>query len=190
MSKGRVTAHEVRATLFAETRMGQRGYRASEVDAFLDRVAITIASLDEQLGAAKTEIDRLRHWRQQRGIGEDGQRLVNPDDVLAYMNTQLECEQLIARAEREAELIELQARQVAEQWTNALNWDTMARETTGEVSGQLRALAAVLAEQADTLAALHDPAPQEQYGPVYGPNPYESGIFPVPAYDQSEPDLR
>lgn len=190
MSRERVTAHEVRATLFAETRMGQRGYRASEVDAFLDRVAVTIASLDEQLGAAKAEIDRLRHWRQQRGIGEDGQRLVNPDDVLAYMNTQLECEQLIARAEREAELIELQARQVAEQWTSALTWDTMARETTGEVSGQLRALAAALAEQADTLAALHGPDPQEQHGPVYGPNPYESGIFPVPMYDQSEPDLR
>lgn len=63
----RLTVQDVRAAVFDRAGIVDRGYNTRQVDAFLERVAETIAVLDRTIDALNEEIHRIRRWRQQVG---------------------------------------------------------------------------------------------------------------------------
>ncbi|TWP45945.1 DivIVA domain-containing protein [Lentzea tibetensis] len=107
--KRALRAHDVQTVTFGRSRFGQRGYSENEVDAFLDVVADSLTELHTQLSAARAEVQRVKNWRQEHGIPEQGVRAPTSAEVHLHSRAQQEAEQLVGRAHRLAAQIERQA---------------------------------------------------------------------------------
>jgi DivIVA domain-containing protein len=68
----RLTPESVRRTTFERTGIGRRGYIETDVERFLVRVADAIAWSDAEKADLRAEIDRLRNYFREQGIGPGG----------------------------------------------------------------------------------------------------------------------
>jgi DivIVA domain-containing protein len=114
-----LTAQDVHQVVFDRAGFVERGYNTAQVDAFLDRVATTIAELSGQIETLNEEIHRIRRWRQQVGAPVDAapsdQAYAPPQRQMQALSghAHLVAREVVARAQRQAAEIIQQARLVA-----------------------------------------------------------------------------
>lgn len=110
-SQRRMTPAEVRNVTFDTNRFGSRGYRESDVDAFVDHMADLLADRDREIAREREEVHRIRRWRQEHGIPDEGARNPTSAEVQLYTRAQLRAEALEAQAQKTVHQADEAARQ-------------------------------------------------------------------------------
>jgi DivIVA domain-containing protein len=132
---GRLSPAEVHSVLFGRAGFGRRGYEASEVDDFLDRVQIELSRLIAEKSELRDEVVELKD--QLGGAASDEPRRdgASVQAVRVLAAAQQTADQYVADAEHYSRRISIEARQHYE-----------------EVIGEARARAAAVLEDAERLA--------------------------------------
>lgn len=115
-----LTPDRVRNQEFSRTKLGQRGYSADEVRAFLYRVAEDMAAGDQEKAELRADVERMRQWYKEHGINMDSGAMaqrggLSVDAVNILSRAQQTADAQIAEAEDYARRIIGQARQQYEQ---------------------------------------------------------------------------
>lgn len=154
MSAPWLTVREVGEVMFDQARMTRRGYDEDQVDAFLDRVTETLTGMNAELAATRREIDRLRHWHQDRGA--------SPAALATMSRAENHAEQVIAEAEAKAREIldEANTESAAVRADAARQAEEILTAIRGLADGPVdhryAAMAAVLVGTRDHLAELRE----------------------------------
>ncbi|WNV83482.1 DivIVA domain-containing protein [Umezawaea sp. Da 62-37] len=165
----RLTPQDIRSVQFPASRFGTRGYREEQVDEFLDLVAETLAGRDRELARARAEINRVKNWREDHNIPEQGVRTPTPEEVHLYSRAQLAAEALEDRARRVLAQADATARQrYAEIMHQAAERTKVLGVHASVIRAQLRAQLLQLAEEVQQLGAA---APVDHELPANGELP-------------------
>ncbi|MEU6710093.1 DivIVA domain-containing protein [Nonomuraea sp. NPDC046802] len=109
----------VRNKEFSRTKLGQRGYNAEEVRAFLYRLADDVAAGDMEKADLRAEVDRLKNWYKDHGTDVASpaaqQARLSVDAVNLLSRAQQTADAQIAEAEDYARRLVAQARHQYEQ---------------------------------------------------------------------------
>lgn len=150
MSMPWVTVRDISEVMFDQARLTRRGYDEDQVDAFLDKVGMTLTGMSAELAGARREIDRLRHWHQQHGA--------SPAALATVSRAEADAERILgeARAEarritQEAEAVHADAARQAEQILTAIH--SLA---DGADDHRFAAMAAILVGTRDHLTELRE----------------------------------
>lgn len=164
-----LTPQDVRSVQFPASRFGTRGYREEQVDEFLDLVAEALAGRDRELARARAEINRVKNWREDHNIPEQGVRTPTPEEVHLYSRAQLAAEALEDRARRVLAQADATARQ---RYAEIMHQAAERTKVLGVHANVIRAqLQAQLLQLADEVQQLGAPATVDHELPANGQLP-------------------
>lgn len=149
-----LTPDRVRNQEFTRTKIGQRGYSADEVRAFLYRVAEDMAAGDQEKAELRADVERMRQWYKEHGINMDPAAMaqrggLSVDAVNILSRAQQTADAQIAEAEDYARRIISQARQQYEQILQEAQ--RRAEEAAEQAAGAYREGSGVQSEDAEEL---------------------------------------